>query len=480
MRPSHVPFRPVALVVLMFFFHGSLMAQDPLPRAAREQRIENLQLRERERYLEKMPKEGAVIAKADKYLLSFGGWADVDYIDFGNDDNNREEKDVFDADLMVDTRLWVKGVWRMDLGKREYEHTVFAQFRNLYTERWPSEGQPLVQDDNDGPHVDLLYGDLDLGLGKLRTGRQYLNLGQGIVLSDVYDGFKFSGSVSDVSFETFVAKTLPHAENIDYSVPGYDKTSKRYFTGGDVVWRPKMEFGLYGFFLIQHDESQPSPATNQDYNYDSQHWGVGSTYEFEKGPSLWGEYIFETGSSAVFGEEKRSDVLAHAFDLGASYEYPWFAHPEISLEYAFGSGDGDRTSVTNTEGGNLRGRDHNFLPFGFFPAGYALEPVLSNIHILRTGVAVKPLEKYWALRKLQLRTDGYFYWKAKAKGGIYDIDATEPSSDIGREIDFTLLWPVFSDVEISVRYGLFFPGKAFPAQSNDPESYLSTSLSVTF
>ena len=476
----------ISYAILLFLFLPLLpfraaIAEEMPARAIRERNLETIQLRERERYLAERPKEGAIIAKADTYLLSFGGWADVDYIEYYNDDNDRHTKDIIDTDLLVDTRAWVKGVWRMNLGgKRDLEHSVFFQMKNLYLARWGDREYSFVKNDNDGPHVDLLYADIDLGVAKVRSGRQYLTLGRGIALSDVYDGFKVFGDVAEVSFNAFASRSLPHADNIDYSVPGYDKKSKRYFIGGETVWRPRLEFGLYGFFLIQHDDSKPNPWTSQDYHYDSQYWGIGSTYDFEQGHALWGEYIFETGSSAVFEENKSADVLAHAFDLGASYQFSWLTHPNLSIEYSFGSGDKDRISVTNTEGGNREGKDHNFLPFGFFPNGYALQPALSNIHILRVGLSLNPLEKYWALRKLQVRTDGYFYWKAKAKGGIYDVDATEQTSDIGREIDFTVLWPVFSDVILSARYGLFFPGDAYSSQANGMESYLSTSLSVTF
>lgn len=478
-----------AVPVLVFFFllipifiNPSWAKETNLP-TTQKKLTENIQQRERERYLEAPAKEGAIVAKEKNYLLSFGGFQDLDYIENHNDDNNAEEKDVFDADLLVDSRIWVKGILRHSLGENKvhrFEHTLFTQFRNLYIARWPNKKQLLEGSDNDGPHVDLLYLDLDLQLATLRTGRQYLNLGQGITLADIYDAVKLTATVSEFQFEGFAATTRPHEDNIDYSVPGFDKKCKRNLFGGQTTWIPRENFRLYSYFLLQHDESKPDPDFNQDFAYHSQYWSLGGLYQAVRGYSLWGEYIFQTGSSAVYGAEKRQAILAHGLDLGVSYLIPYWIKPELSIEYSFGSGDRDRSNVTNTEGGNVNGRDHNFLPFGFFPTGYALSPTLSNIHILRTGISLKPFEKIWALRKLELSSNGYGYWKAVAKGGIYDIDATEPSLDIGREIDAALSWPIFSDFTASVRYGLFFPGKAFPASANDKESYLSTSASFSF
>jgi len=355
------------LTICFTLFSADLsQAQTVNARSAQERLTENLQLRERARYLEASEKEGSIIAKARNFLFSFGGWADLDYIEYHDDDNNDGEKDIFDADLLVDTRLWVKGTVRHGLwgnSNINFEHTVFAQLRNLYISRWPNEEQPLARDDNDGPHMDLLYIDLDLHKAALRTGRQYLNLGRGITLADIYDGVQLTANASDLQVEVFAATTLPHEENIDYSVPGFDKTSERYFFGTETVWFAKENFKLYGYFLMQHDDSKPNPDTSQDFSYHSQYWGAGGSYRSGRGYYLWGEYILETGSSAVYGEENRHNILAHAFDLGAGYRIPCSLSPNLDIEYAFASGDRDRSSVTNTEGGNQNGEDHNFLPY---------------------------------------------------------------------------------------------------------------------
>lgn len=468
------------MLITGFLLTGVVYAQDTSSRFVQERLTKNQKLRDFERYQSIKPREQAIIAESRKWLLSGGGWVDVIYTEFHNDDNSQAVEDVFDADLSVDTRLWTELTLRPSLdGDYIYEHTVYAKFRNLYISRWPNDNG-VAKDDNDGPHTEMLYLDLDLKHAKIRTGRQYLTLGQGIVYGNVHDAIHVSAPVGPVTLESFVSQTLPHEENIDYSVPGFDKKSERYFVGGQAVWTPHENTDIYGFFLIQDDQSDPNPETSQDYAYNSQYWGLGSSFVSPSGYSLWGEYIFQTGSSAVFGEGRRSDVLAHAFNLGARYQSTWPMKPDFVLEYAFGSGDKDRTSVTNTEGGNLNGKDNNFLPFGYYSAGYALAPTLSNIHIFRAGMTLVAPESLWALRKVQFRTDGYFYWKDSAKGGIYDIDATDEATDIGREVDFTLYWPLVSDLTFLVQYGMFVPGAGFPGESNSMEIYLSTAATFTF
>lgn len=456
--------------------------QETSQRFVQERLTENLEFRQKQRYFEEaFPVKKAVTAKAQKLLLSYGGWVDVSYTDFHDDDNSDTEKDIFDADLSVDTRVWAKAVLRTDL-EDDYlpEFSIYTRFSNFYISRWPNEEQPLVEDDNDGPHTDLLYLNLEFPDSELRIGRQYLALGQGITYSNVHDGLRLIGRIVDFELTSFAVKTLPHEENIDYSVPGFDKKSERYFVGNQLTWRPVDWGSIYGYMLAQHDESDPRPENGQDYDYHSQYWSIGATVSQLRHWSAWGEYILETGSSAVFGTSERSDILAHAFDFGTRYQFECLTQPDLSLEYAFGSGDKDRTSVTNTEGGNTTGKDYNFLSFGYFPAGYALAPTLSNIHILRAGTSLSPFDKFWQFQKLRFNIDGYFYWKDAPKGGIFDIDATAQSREIGSEIDFTLDWPILSDLIASVRYGIFIPGSAFPRQANSTETHLSTSLTFSF
>ena len=75
----------------------------------------------------------------------------------------------------------------------------------------------------------------------------------------------------------------------------------------------------------------------------------------------------------------------------------------------------------------------------------------------------------------------YFrYYKDKASGGIYDLEATQYNRDVGEEVDVQLSWQIFSDLKFTVQYGYFWPGDAYPDSSNDNQEYFSASTTITF
>jgi hypothetical protein len=157
-------------------------------------------------------------------------------------------------------------------------------------------------------------------------------------------------------------------------------------------------------------------------------------------------------------------------------------HPTVYAEYAFGSGDPDRRNVTDTVNGNLSRRDTNFLYFGYLPTGYALSPRLSNLQMFKVGAAVRPLERLsmFNLKELRVSVDWYRYAKDESKGGVFDLDASLGERDLGVETDFTLSWPILSDLTLDLEYGLFKPGNAYPPDRNDSARYFSVGVTTTF
>jgi len=261
------------VALLLFGFPSFLFGQSTEERFVQERLVENLRRRKLEKYVRLRPEEEAILAKTKKLLWDAGGWIDVGYTEFRNDDNDRNAKDTFDADLSVDSNVWIEVIYRPNL-EADYvrEHTAYIQFNNFYISRWPDGGEIAI-DDNDGPHVDSLYIDLDLGLLTVRIGRQYLSVGQGISYGNVHDGIQLTGYFGDWLVESFAAKTLPQEGNIDFSVPGFDKTSERYFIGNQVKWTANELLSVYAYALIQHDQSDERPESSQDFAYHSQYWG---------------------------------------------------------------------------------------------------------------------------------------------------------------------------------------------------------------
>ena len=153
--------------------------------------------------------------------------------------------------------------------------------------------------------------------------------------------------------------------------------------------------------------------------------------------------------------------------------------PTLLLQYMYGSGDPDRQSTTDALAGNQAGTDdHGFLSFGFVQTGYSLFPRVSNIHILRIGGTLRPLESVDWLHKLQVGVFGYLYRKAQSESPISDSRAFLDDADIGKEVDLTLRWRIYSDLGFSLNYGCFFPGDAY--QETKARNFLSLGMTYSF
>jgi hypothetical protein len=153
--------------------------------------------------------------------------------------------------------------------------------------------------------------------------------------------------------------------------------------------------------------------------------------------------------------------------------------PTVLLQYMYGSGDQDRQSTTDSLAGNQAGTDDNgFLSFGFVQTGYSLFPRVSNIHILRLGGTIRPLESVDWLHKLQVGVFGYWYRKAESQCPISDSRAFVNDADVGKEVDLTLRWRIYSDLGFSVNYGCFFPGEAYV--ETKARNFFSAGLTYAF
>ncbi|MFT5387991.1 MAG: hypothetical protein ACI9E5_001126 [Candidatus Omnitrophota bacterium] len=92
----------------------------------------------------------------------------------------------------------------------------------------------------------------------------------------------------------------------------------------------------------------------------------------------------------------------------------------------------------------------------------------------RLGLEVQPLDQ------LSVQFNYFLFLKDKKKGGIYDLDATESSLDIGLEFDVEVSLEILSDLDMSLEYGYFIPGDAYPKTGNNNENYFSVSVTYTF
>jgi hypothetical protein len=457
-----------AIAIALAFFSPA-QAQENNARRFEEEARESLQ-----------HTEHGQAAGSDRVLLEYGGWVNVRYTDYNNVDKDRSTSDDVNYETWLDSRLWAKITLQPpDGASYENTHSFYIRVKNLYTDNRPPD--TAGGRDNDGPHLDYAYATIDLRPVWVRAGRAYFSVGQGIAYGDTGDGVEAVLNHDDFKLKLFATRSLPHQDNIDTSVPGFDKHAKRLFYAAEASYQGIPGQSIYSYVLVQRDKSEPEPDDpGHDFRIDSEYYGVGLRGKVLSDVSYWWETIGEKGTSFIYDSNEKKNISAWATVFGLSYDPEVYSHPSLYFKYAYGSGDSDRQSVTNTINGNSSGRDKNFLYFGFIPTGYALSPQLSNLQFFKGGFTLKPFEKKRFLKDLSFGIDYYRYYKAVSAGGVDDEQAIEDKSDIGQEVDATLNWQIISDLNLTLEFGYFLPGKAYPVTAHDNETYFSVSSTFTF
>lgn len=442
---------------------------------------DSLREEQRRQKLEKET-EKKVLKGKGKILVDWGTSLEYSYENDKNKDKDWEQYDRRSHVSQAEARPWIKMSIRPEWAenREEYsEHILYCRVFDTY--KWERPITLEEGDDNEGPKIDMLYLDLDFEPLWFKVGRQFFELGTGITYANMHDGLKISLAWKDWAINSFISRTLPHEENSDFSVPGADRGSKRFFMGGEADYLGLNLHKIFIYSLWEKDNTLEVPENDsQDYHYDAQYLGVGIKKEADTGFNYWLELIGETGKSYCRGSREKSEIIAWASDLGLSYSAESFMKPSLSLRYSFGSGDNSRESVTETERGNVYGNDHNFLYFGKYFAGLTLMPKLSNIHVLGCSLELSPLEKIKWFQEISMGADGYLFFKNTKRGAISDGPATRHENEIGSEFDLFMDWNLTQNLSLGAQYGYFMPGKAYPSYTNDPERYCRFTVAYEF
>lgn len=418
----------------------------------------------------------------NRRLEAFGGWQTFTYLDFSDDDRNSQTLDLLKSLSIKDTRLWYSGKYGQKWGTY-----VRARLQDYAFQVAPGVTKPDFN----------ILQPLDLDLGyveyrpsaeyRVRVGRQFLTLGRGIAMSDILDVAQFYRSAKGLTIQAFYGTTPNRQLNIDSSIPGFNLgLTHRNFGAVEASYLHKSGNRYYGYYLNQNDQSQTTSATvaATDFRYNSQYVGLGANLRLSARVGAIVEGILQDGSTlASLATPLRIPIDASAFDALVFWSPKGANQPLVQGEYAFGSGDRDRASVTNTVGGKTTATtDQNFLYFGRLETGVALSPRLSNMHMVRLGyqqrlrLKGRPIELTDPILGMKLST----YYKEHQSGAISDTLATNVTSDhIGDAIDFYTAWRVASDISFNFQYGYFEPGAAYPVgtQSSSDRFIVSTTFS---
>ncbi len=398
--------------------------------------------------------------------MSYGGWITPVVID-------QRESNVELATSLTTAKIWAKStLW-------SGSH-IYVRVKDDY--------QAVIKEKNidlkNENIVDLDVGYISMasekGAVSLAMGRKFFYLGTGLILNGRGDGAELDIYSGILDLKLMGAYTgLLKKDNNPYglSYADYSDGARRIFAGGAMEKRIGNQT-LYLMGLAQIDRGKEEENTKT--RYQSQYYGGGLRGILSDSLDYYGEFVYETGKSYLSGSTEQKDVKAYAGLAGISYFLKTAFNPALILHYAYGSGDKDRNNYKSSTA-NAADDDTGFLSFGTYIGGYALRPVLGNLHIFRGGFSFVPFyaSDYRTLRRLNIEAKYSYYMKDKKEGQINYGEAPFPNKDVGQAVDAALRWGIYYDLAFFANYGLFLPGKAY-AKDEKNRHFIMAGFNIVF
>ncbi len=315
----------------------------------------------------------------------------------------------------------------------------------------------------------------------IKVGRQFVDWAGSLALSEVLLSIRPTITIQNVFTIEGLAGITPNTTvDFDASRSQFDEKTLRGYYGLKLGFTTEdgSEFYAFGLKMVDYntDRSLRVPAgavTTADFEYSSMYYGVGMSGAW--GPNLiyTGELVWQDGhsmSDPVSAAQVRSKIEAYAGRANATYLFRDENQSRVQFEAIFASGDQDRVNTSDTVNGNLAGtRDNAFNSLGFANTGLAFAPALSNIISVRLGASTFPLRSDADFDDVQIGIDGYLFRKATS-GGINEPTGTD--TFLGGEVDLFLNYRITSDLAVSARYGVFFPGEGILSTKHARQFFL--------
>jgi hypothetical protein len=372
-------------------------------------------------------------------------------------------------------------------------------------------------DDFDGRGDDLVEPTLDRGVYRfdlrnaivasggermdgnliIEAGRQLVQWGNGLSLSRDLDGIVVTGEYKRLTLHALAGRTRNSSNDYDSSRPSFDVDTQRNFFGGSLsVNLGKHRPYIYGITQIDDNDDDPlltffdglPPAIVTRFYYETFYIGGGSkgsitdrlTYSlevvYEGGEGLSNSFALTAPPTQI--TQTLDDVEAWAVDLQLNYVPGDENRSLLSFELLLASGDDDRGTTTNTFNGNSPGTtDTAYNGFGYINTGMAFAPNPSNLLMVRVGASAYPLPSSRMFRNMQVGADLFLLNKLDANAPIGE--STSDERYIGTEADLFVNWQVLSDVTLTLRYGVFFPGDAI-LTDKDERHFVYTGVTYAF
>lgn len=435
------------------------------------------------------PRVDPRLSLTERSLVEVGGYAGFAAIYLTDSTNNSRR--LYQPEVTLFSRAIIDG-----------GHTFFARARFQYRDY--SEGDSF---DGRGdrwrePFFERWWYEFDLaslmagesgmeprGNINVRVGRQFVDWGLGLALSEQLYAIRPNFSWERVSLEGLFGETPDDESIIDFDASrrGYNRDTKRRFYGGLLRYTAADDNQFYGFVLHMEDRNGTSrpraPIGAVDFEYNATYFGVGADGAFTPQLRYNAEFVYQIGDSRSdplrsLGNQTKEDIRAWALSARLSYFFRGDHRPFVYFETIAASGDDDRLVTTDTVGGNQPGtNDTAFNSLGFANTGLAFAPALSNILMFRTGGAFFPFPQEGIFRDLQLGADFILHNKLDADAPIEE--RTSNNMFLGFETDLILNWRITHDLSIVGRYGIFFPGDAIETTSSTRQ-FIYGGITVSF
>lgn len=81
-------------------------------------------------------------------------------------------------------------------------------------------------------------------------------------------------------------------------------------------------------------------------------------------------------------------------------------------------------------------------------------------------------------KNLNMGVNYFLFRKDEKEGAISDTRADRRIRNIGKEFDVNITWKILSDLNASVNYGRFYPGRA--CSDKDAKDYVMATITFQF
>ncbi len=429
----------------------------------------------------------------ERSLFEVGGYTSMTYVNLDDDQNNNRT-------------LWQPQVTLFGRAIIDGAHTFFVRGTFAYQAFSPGDSFNGDGDQWVEPFLDRYWYEFDLNRAQtatgaqvsdvnanVRLGRQFVDWGAGLALSEVLYAARGSVSFQPQNLGTFSFEGLAGVTPPDEAVTDFDASRKQYdydtmrgFFGGLLRYTNRSDHQFWGYVLYMPDFNdnstprEPIGVSNVNFDYEAWYFSVGAEGAFSPQLRYLGEVVFETGESQsdpTRGPQESETIMAYAARGMLSWYFRDERDTQIYAETFLGSGDSNRLNTTDTIGGNQRGTtDYAFNSMGYSYTGLAFAPAISNVVVVRFGGMTTPFPGSGVLGGLQLGLDLNFTSKIDKDAPIEE--PTEDEMFLGFEPDIVANWRLTSDLSLVGRYGVFFPGAAI--ESNEPRQFIYLGVSLSF